>query len=236
MNPDDNTCWLFEVIGENPQARLSPYCWRSHMALAHKRLKFTSEPWHITEKDRIAPSGGITAPVLVDSERWIRDSWQIATYLDESYAAYPLFDGAVVRAKSLSLDNWADTTLHPLIFRAVIAEQFPLTAECDKHYYRQRALSKFHQSVEDIGANPEAARQSARHALHPMELTRTEAAFLGGEAPDYRDYILFGTFQWARVVSVVLFWTPNSSLQRWFDVMLDAFDGLGRKQLPRIAL
>lgn len=232
MTTDNNTRRLFEVIEENPRAYLSPYCRRIRMALAHKRLKFTSEPWHITEKERIAPSGGMTAPVLVDGEQWIRDSWQIATYLDETYPAYPLFDSAAGRAKCLMLSHWADSTLSPLIFPAVIAEQFPLTAECDKVYYQQRKLSKFHQSVEEIGANPEAARESVRQALHPLEMTLAETAFLGSDAPDYGDYILFGTFQWARVVSVVPFWAQESALQRW----LDALDGLGRKQLPRSAL
>lgn len=236
MTSRENKRRLFEVVGENPQAHLSPYCWRSRMALAHKQLSFDSEPWHITEKQRIARSGGVTAPVLVDGKQWVRDSWNIASYLDDTYPAYPLFAGPSGKAKSLFVNHWADNTLHPLIFRTVIAEQFPLTANCDKDYYQERTLRKFGQSVEDIGADPETARRSTMLALSPLETTLAETSFLGGDAPDYSDYILFGTFQWARVVSRAAFWPPDSTLHRWFETLLDAFDGLGRAQPPRSAL
>ncbi|WP_298852007.1 glutathione S-transferase N-terminal domain-containing protein [uncultured Ruegeria sp.] len=227
---------LFEVIGENPQTHLSPYCWRSRMALAHKRLKFVSEPWHVTEKQRIARSGGVTAPVLVDGGKWVRDSWQIASYLEESYPDYPLFDGVAGKAKALFVNRWADNALHPLIFRAVIAEQFPLTAGCDKAFYEERTQRKFEQSVEEIGADPEAARQAVVQALGPLEDTLVEVSFLGGGTPDYADYILFGTFQWVRVVSHTPFWSEGSALHRWFEALLDAFDGMGRAQPPRCML
>ncbi len=236
MTPRENKRKLFEVVGENPKAHLSPYCWRSRMALAHKQLSFDSEPWHITEKQRIARSGGVTAPVLVDGEQWIRDSWNIATYLDDTYPVPPLFAGPSGKAKSLFVNHWADNTLHPLIFRAVIAEQFPLTASCDKDYYQERTLRKFGQSVEDIGAEPETARRATMQAMNPLEATLVDTPFLGGASPDYSDYILFGTFQWARVVSLPPFWPTDSALHRWFETLLDTFDGMGRAQPSRSAL
>ncbi|WP_170415645.1 glutathione S-transferase N-terminal domain-containing protein [Ruegeria atlantica] len=234
MNTPEQKRRLFEVVGENPQAHLSPYCWRSRMALAHKRLTFASEPWHITEKQRIERSGGVTAPVLVDGGMWVRDSWQIACYLEKTYPDFPLFGGAV--AQALFCNKWADNTLHPLIFRAVIAEQFPLTARCDKIYYEERTQRKFKKSVEEIGADPKPARQAVVQALGPLEDTLAEVSFLGGGTPDYSDYILFGTFQWVRVVSHRPFWSSDSVLHRWFEALLDAFDGMGRAQPPRSEL
>ncbi|WP_170402205.1 glutathione S-transferase N-terminal domain-containing protein [Ruegeria arenilitoris] len=233
MNTTEQKRRLFEVVGENPRAHLSPYCWRSRMALAHKRLKFASTPWHITEKQRIARSDGVTAPVLVDGGTWVRDSWQIACYLEETYPDYPLFDGAAGKAKALFVNKWADNALHPLIFPAVIAEQFPLTAQCDKAYYEERTKRKFKQSVEEIGADPEPARAAVLKALGPLESTLANVSFLGGGAPDYADYILFGTFQWVRVVSHRPFWSSDSALHRWFEALLDAFEGMGRAQPPR---
>ncbi|NVO58620.1 glutathione S-transferase C-terminal domain-containing protein [Rhodobacteraceae bacterium B1Z28] len=206
------------------------------MALTHKKLRFESQPWHITDKQRIARSGDVTEPALVDGGRWVRDSWQIATYLDETYPDYPLFDDISCKTKALFVNNWADSTLHPLIFRAVIAEQLPLTANCDKTNYKERTLSKFGQSVEEIGSDPETARQAVQNAIVPLETTLAETSFLGGDDPDYSDYILFGTFQWVRVVSFSSLWLPNSALHNWFEVMLDAFDGVGRAQPPRSEL
>ena len=206
------------------------------MALAHKRLKFKTEPWHITEKQRIARSGGVTAPVLVDGGVWLRDSWHIATYLDGAYPEYPLFNDKSSKAKALFVNNWADKELHPMIFPAVIAEQFPLTAHCDKAYYKQRTQLKFRQSVEEIGSNPEPARQAVLQALAPLENTLAKTSFLGGNTPDYADYILFGTFQWARVVCHRPFWSLDSGLYNWFEALLDAFEGMGRAQPPRSEL
>ena len=229
---EQKTRKLFEVVGENPHVLPSPYCWRTRMALAHKALRFVSEPWHAIEKDRIARSNGTTVPVLVDGEIWVRDSWDIATYLEDTYLETELFDGAAGRAKSLFLNVWADTILHPLIFRAVISEQFPLIADCDKPYYRERTLRKFGRTVDDLGAQPEISVDAVRTALAPVEMTLQSTAFFGGSAPDYADYILFGTFQWARVVSIHKFWDETDAMQRWFETLLDAFDGMGRKQMP----
>ncbi|MCL6284948.1 glutathione S-transferase C-terminal domain-containing protein [Ruegeria sp. 2012CJ41-6] len=203
------------------------------MALAHKGLSFEPQPWRITEKHRIAASGGITAPVLVDGRRWLRDSWKIALYLEETYPAHPLMAGPAALSRCRFLNSWADGTLHPALFRAVIAEQFPLTAEIDKAYYLERTLMKFGQSVEQIGADPDPAAALVSNALVPVEDALSLAPYLGGDAPDYGDYILFGTFQWARVVSRRHFWPQGSALERWFDALLDAFDGMGRAQPPR---
>ncbi|MEX0350782.1 MAG: glutathione S-transferase N-terminal domain-containing protein [Paracoccaceae bacterium] len=224
---------FFEVIGEDPACRMSPYCWRSRMALAHKGLTFQALPWHITEKDRIAASGGLTAPVIVDNGHWVRDSWQIALCLDATYAENRLIGGAAALSRCRFLNNWADSVLHPALFRAVIAEQFPLTAEVDKAFYRDRTLKKFGQSVAQIGAQPEQASDEVRAALVPVEEALSVAPYLGGDAADYADYILFGTFQWARVVSLRSFWDQGSALAGWFDRLLDAFDGMGRAQAPR---
>lgn len=233
MSRQAQTRRFFEVIGEDPACRLSPYCWRIRMALAHKRLDYDLQPWHITEKDRIAASGGITAPVLAEDGQWLRDSWQIALYLDEAHPEHKLIPGPAAMSRCRFLNSWADSALHPALFRAVIAEQFPLTAEIDKTYYRERTLTKFGQSVEEIGANPDPAAAQVSAALAPVEDALSVAPSLGGDAPDYGDYILFGTFQWARVVSQRHFWPEGSALERWFDALLDAFDGMGRAQPPR---
>lgn len=48
---------LFDLSGEEDDRKISPYCWRIRLALAHKGLKFASVPWRAEEKDAIAFSG-----------------------------------------------------------------------------------------------------------------------------------------------------------------------------------
>jgi len=54
-------------------------------------------------------------------------------------------------------------------------------------------------------------------------------AFIGGNKPDYADYIVFGGFQWARVVSPFRLLEEGDSVYAWRERLLDAFDGLARK-------
>ena len=54
------------------------------MALAHKALTVVTIPWRMAEKrERLPGTDSISVPVIVDGEKTIRDSWQIAEYLDD---------------------------------------------------------------------------------------------------------------------------------------------------------
>ena len=78
-----------------------------------------------------------------------------------------------------------------------------------------------------------AARDSAvtgfRKSLDPMRLTLKTQPYLGGEQPNYADYIVFGGFQWARVVSPFKLLETNDPIYAWREKLLDAFDDLARK-------
>jgi hypothetical protein len=120
---------LYEVRGEDVEFRPSPYCWRIRMALAHKALAFEPIPWCAVEKERIARSGGGTVPVLVDGDKWIRESWDIALYLETAYPELPaLFEGDGDRTKSVFIDAWTTNVVHPVMAQAVLLDQFPLLA------------------------------------------------------------------------------------------------------------
>ena len=48
-----------------------------------------------------------------------------------------------------------------------------------------------------------------------------------GEAPAFGDYILFGAFQWVRVISPFSLLERDDPVHAWRRRMLDLFDGLG---------
>jgi len=225
---------LYEVRGEDVDFRPSPYCWRIRLALAHKGLAFEPVPWCAVEKDRIAPSGGGTVPVLVDGDRWIRESWDIALYLEAAYASRPyLFACDGDRTKSLFLDAWITDVVHPVLARAVLLDQFPLLAAKDQAYYRERTKRKFGVTLEDMCRDPDAAIEQLRGILSPLQNALERNAFLGGDGPGYGDYIVFGAFRWARVASTRRIVDDDSPVRRWFVRLLHAFDGFAASQPDR---
>ena len=103
---------LYDLAGAEPDRRFSPYCWRAKLALAHKRLAFDTIPWRFTEKDAIAMSGQDKAPVLIDGERVISDSWTIADYLETNYPQAPsLFGSQEGRSLARFVSHWTDRAL-----------------------------------------------------------------------------------------------------------------------------
>ncbi|MEM1128890.1 MAG: glutathione S-transferase N-terminal domain-containing protein [Pseudomonadota bacterium] len=224
---------LYEIGGREDSFRPSPYCWRIRMALAHKGLAFEPVPWRAVEKDRIARSGGGTVPVLVEGDMWLNESWDIAQYLDAKYADKPLFGcpGDVVKARHL--DHWVTTGLHPVIFRAVALDQFPMLAEKDQAYYRERTKRKFGQTLEAFCGDLNAAMAELDGLLAPLQSTLGVYPFLGGEAPGYGDYVVFGAFQWARVASTRSLAAEDTPLMQWFQRLLGAFDGFAAAQPAR---
>ena len=72
------TIQIYDLAASNSEVRFSPFCWRVKLALAFKGLKFESIPIRFVEKNRIAFSGQKLLPVIVDKEKVIVDSWDIA--------------------------------------------------------------------------------------------------------------------------------------------------------------
>ena len=70
--------------------------------------------------------------------------------------------------------------------------------------------------------------------LTPARLVLGKQRWLGGEAPSYADYILFGTLQWPRCASRFELLAADDPVAEWRERMLDLFDGLGRRA-PRAA-
>jgi glutathione S-transferase len=68
-----------------------------------------------------------------------------------------------------------------------------------------------------------------RRALEPMRLTLKTQSYLGGEKPNYADYIVFGAFQCARVVSPFKLLLAEDPVYAWRERLLDAFDRMARR-------
>ncbi|MCP3472818.1 glutathione S-transferase family protein [Bradyrhizobium sp. CCGUVB1N3] len=221
---------LFELVGTDAGRPFSPYCWRTRMALAHKGLAAETLPWRFTEKAAIAPHGSERVPVLLHDDRPVVDSWTIANYLEDTFPDRPsLFDGEGGRAMARMLNAWGDIAIVGGIFPLIIADIPNNLAAVDADYFRRTREARFGKPLEEIMAGRDTAVAAFRRSLDIMRLTLKTQAFLGGHAPNYADYIVFGGFQWARVVSPFKLLEVDDPVHAWREKLLDAFDGMARK-------
>jgi glutathione S-transferase len=221
---------LFELVGNDEDRPFSPFCWRTRMALAHKGLDVASVPWRFTEREAILQHQSEKVPVLIDGDRTVSDSWAIATYLEDAYPDRPsLFGGDGGRAMGRMLNWWGDTVVIAGIFPMIVADIHGHLPPADQAYFRQSREARFGKTLEEVSADREPRVAGFRKSLDPMRLTLKTQPFLGGAAPNYADYIMFGGFQWARAISPFALLAKDDAIYAWREKLLDAFDGLARR-------
>ena len=224
------TLKLFELVGTDDRRPFSPYCWRTRMALAHKGLDADSIPWRFTEKGAIAPHGSERVPVLLHGDSAVVDSWVIANYLEDRFPDRPsLFGGDGGRAMARMLNWWGDIVVVGGIFPLVVADIPEHLGPVDADYFRKSREARLGKPLEQARQARDAAVAGFRKSLEPMRQTLKTQRYLGGDAPNYADYIVFGGFQWARVISPFVLLEPGDPIYAWRETLLDAFDGLARK-------
>ncbi len=224
---------LFELVGRDDN-RFSPYCWRTLMALTHKRLTAERVPCRFTDKGRIAFSGQGRVPVLRDGARTVHDSWAIAEYLEDAYPDRPpLFPGSADgRALARFVNAWADTAVNPAILRLIILDLFHHVDPADQDYFRRTREQRLGDTLENLHASRDRHMPAYLTAVRPLEALLKTQAFVNGAAPAYADFIVFGTFQWARLTSPLDLVAEMPAIGAWRERMLDLFDGLGRSAPP----
>lgn len=224
------TLKLFELVGTDPARPFSPFCWRTRMALAHKGLTAETVTWRFTDKAALAPYKAEKVPVLIDGDTSIADSWAIAGYLEDTYPDRPsLFGGEGGRAMARMLNWWGDIAIVGGIFPLIAADIVTRLPPEDAAYFRKTREARIGGvRLEDAAANRDKDVVVFRKSLDPMRLTLRSQPFLGGDAPNYADYIVFGGFQWARVVSPFKLLAEDDLIHAWREKLLDAFDGVAR--------
>jgi len=220
---------LYDLAGAEDDLRFSPNCWRIKMALEHKGLVAETVPWRFVEKDVIAFSGQKTVPVLVDGDTTVSDSWEIARYLEAAYPKRPsLFGGPAGEGLALFVKFWCEQTLNRIVIRIILLDIYRCLHEKDKAYFRQSREARFGTTLEEYALPSEERVRLLRNALTPMRLSLQRQPYLAGVQPTFADYIVFGTFQWARSVSPVALLESTDPVFRWHETLLDAFGGFAR--------
>ncbi len=217
---------LFDLAGAERERRFSPYCWRIRMALAHKGQEVETIAWRFHEKDVLAPSGQGKVPVLVNGDKWMHDSWEIAQYLEDTFPdRSTLFGGPEGKALSKLYSNLGDV-IAAQISRFVLLDVFEHLHEKDRPYFRTSREQRFGMTLEQVVAEREVKLQGFRDGLIALRMTLNNQPFFGGDQPLYADYALFGPFQWARCISPFELLAPDDPVAQWRTRLLKAFNGL----------
>jgi len=216
---------LYELAGADPDLRFSPYCWRIRLALAHKGLACAGIPWRFTENDKIAFSGQGKVPVLVDGATTVADSWAIAEYLERTYPDRPsLFGGDPAHLRFLNA--WADGVLQPGLARLIVRDIVDILRPEDIPYFRQTRERAFGMPLEQVVADRATRVETVRASFAPLRTVLRHQDWLGGAAPDYADYIVLGSLQWAHCVSRFAILETDDPVFAWRGRGMALFGGM----------
>ena len=209
--------------------RFSPYCWRVRMALAHKGLDHETRPAGFLDIPKIAGGAFRTVPVLEHDGTVLAESWDIAVYLEKTFPDRPsLFGGEGGVGVSRFVQGWADGVPQPAVAGLVVRDIAEHLGQEDRAYFIESRESRYGRPLDDVVAGRAERVQDFRAGLTPLRRLLAHQPFLGGEAPLYADYIVFGAFMWARTISPFLLVADDDAIRPWLDRCLDLHDGLAR--------
>ena len=221
---------LYTLCGANPSQRFSSHSWKAVMSLAHKGLDFSEVPTPFTEIPAIENGFSSTVPLLVDDGRLVRDSFDIALYLEQAYPGRPtLFAGQGGEALSRVVEGYVQMILHPALTKIIVKDIYDRLAPDDQAYFRRSREERLGATLEQIEAGHEAAIAAFRPLLEPVRHMLKFQPFIGGASPLFADYILFGALQWARVVSPKGIVAGDDPMNDWYERCLDLHGGIGRE-------
>lgn len=220
---------LYELVGADASRPFSPHCWKARLALRHKGLDFATVPVAFTQVPEIEGGATKIVPLLRDGDRLVADSFAIAEHLEATRPDAPtLFAGEGGRRLSRFVESWTFRTVHPAIVGLAILDIHAMLAPQDQAYFRQNREARYGKSLEAVAQEGRDGLPALRASLEPVRALLTGQAFLGGEAPLFADHILFGAFQWMRVVSPVALLAGDDPVHAWFERCLDLYGGEGR--------
>ncbi|MCV3765427.1 glutathione S-transferase family protein [Rhizobium sp. TRM95796] len=221
---------LYTLCGASRDTRFSPHAWKTVMALHHKGLAFEETPTPFTAIPALENGFSPTVPVLKDGARLVRDSFDIAVYLDETYPDRPsLFGGGAGVALTRALEGYSQFVIHPALTRIMLTDIHDCLAPEDQAYFRTSRESRLGRTLEQVAAAREGEIETFPAKLEPVRHALKYQTWLGGDRPLFVDYIVFGALQWARVVSPVSLLKTDDPVAMWFERCLDLHGGAGRE-------
>ena len=219
---------FYERVGHEGR-RPSPFSWRIRYALAHKGVDFEVRPVRFADVETIRKlTGQHQTPVLVDGDKAVHETWDIACHLEDRFPDRPsLFGGALGRGMARMINVWSDTQLSPPL-RRVIYGHFPAVLDAgDRAYFRSTRERDLGMTLEAACEEPAAKLAAFQQGCLPLERTLAHQPYICGAAPAYADYIVFSVFQMARLGCPLDVVAEGSRIADWRARMIAMFGNLG---------
>jgi glutathione S-transferase len=226
----DTAVRLYELVLENGR-RASPFVWRTRYALAHKRMSFESVPIGLTDIPKTFGGRFKTIPVLEHGSTMLAESWDIAEHLDRAFSEHPpIFAGTAEKAMIRLMDSWFAAQVLRRMYRIYVLDVYNAVRREDREYFRQSHEARLKGiSLESFTADRAKQLPIVREALQPLREQLSRTPFLGGDTPNYADYIALAAFHWVASVSTLpLLSSADDTLRSWLDRGFDLYGGLGR--------
>ncbi|UQA59109.1 glutathione S-transferase N-terminal domain-containing protein [Polyangium aurulentum] len=211
--------------------RISPFCWRTKFALAHKGLPFETQPVALTDIPGLAGGGHKTVPILQDGDQVVSDSWAIADYLDKAYPEHPaLFRSPEERGLCRFLEAWMFSGLIQQVSRFYLMDIYNLLVEKDRAHFRATREAMIGCSLEEAAAGREARIAEVRAIFEPVRLTLTYQGqpFLSGQRAGYADYMVGSVKHWIDEIGTVPLFEAGDPVVGYFDRVSALHVGMGR--------
>lgn len=208
---------LYDLCGGDHARRFSPYCWRIKRALQHKGL--TYETVAVPFKGIASIKGNIseTVPLLRHGEVTVCDSFAIAEYLDAEFPnTPPLFDGDHARALCRFVEAWTYSALHPGIVRMVVKDIHDILDAENQIYFRQTREQALKTTLEAAHADRDQHKDAFHKNLLALDLMLRQQPFIGGETPNYADFIVYGTLKWPAECSDYDVLPDKDRIRKWY--------------------
>lgn len=214
---------LYELCGAETDRLFSAYSWRVRLTLGYKGLDFESRPTPFTQIPEVLKGVHKTVPVLIDGETTVRESFDICTYLEDTYPETPgVFGGPGGRENAALIDNLIVTGLYPTITRMIVKDIHSQLGPDDAAYFRSSREKRLGATLEDVQRGRDKERTRFATFLKPYRRRLQAASFLGGERLLYADIALAASLCWAKATSSYNTLDGDDLLQGWFDRALDA--------------
>lgn len=154
----------------------------------------------------------------------------IAEYLEERYPDRPSLFGSPHGAA------WTDRTVQLNAARPILMDIFACLHPDDRAYFRAPRETRFDMRLEEVCPDPQAELPSLRRLLEPARRVPRKQTYLAGEAPNYADCALYGTFMWWRMTSRLLPFEQSDVMSDWLARMDGVCEGEGRRALAAAGL
>jgi glutathione S-transferase len=225
----DQSIRLFELVLEDGRSA-SPFVWRTRYALAHKGLSCEAVKLGFTGITAAFGGRFKTVPVIEHGATLMAESWDIAEYLDRAFPDRPLlFSGPAELAMVRLMDTWFTSEIMRKMFRLYVKDVHDAAHPEDRAYFRQsREKNLKGETLETFTAARASYLPALRTSLAPLRTHLAKFAYLGGNTPNYADYIALGAFHWAASVATLPLLAPDDALRAWLDRGFALYGGMGQ--------